>query len=283
MTTEGATREVATALRRLGSAPRTVELVTPSGTGKAGRPAFRVETLDGRTVKVRVLDSSEEARALVELRADLECAFAPVIGRNGRVLVEEWSDGTPLEVSETPSRLEEAGALLGRLHERALPTGHPRVQTTADRRRQACEDLAALVGAGQLATAEADALTAALKRLDPGITPAAVVHQDFCAENMLLDREGRLRVVDNEWVAVGCAGFDLGRTHDRWGLVATDWARFLDGYRSAGREPSDTVFWIVIAALWGARLRYERNPARLTASLVRLRQLAASLATTTVA
>ena len=38
----------------------------------------------------------------------------------------------------------------------------------------------------------------ALDRLDPGSAPAALIHRDFCAENMLIDREGRLRVIDND-------------------------------------------------------------------------------------
>jgi len=52
--------------------------------------------------------------------------------------------------------------------------------------------------------------------------------------------------------------------------------RFRRGYRSSvPAEPEAVGFWKIVAALLGARIRYERSPARLEASLALLRRFAA--------
>ena len=270
------TPEIAAALEHFAITARRVVLISPLRDRKGSRWSYRVEAEDGRIVKVRQLDSSERARRLLEMRAGLEAAFAPGLAHHGCVLLEEWIDGVPLSECDGEGRAEEAGALLGRLHARALDADTPATLSTSERRAGALSNLGILCDAGHLVPSEAAALRAAITRLDPGATRAVLMHLDFCAENMLIDACGQLRVIDNELLTVGPAGFDLGRTFDRWPMSDAAWVRFRRGYRSsAPAEPEAVGFWKIVAALLGARIRYERSPARLEASLALLRRFAA--------
>jgi hypothetical protein len=116
-------REIAAALERSRLRCRSVELVSPLGERKGIRFAYRADTEEGRTVKLRHFGVAEHARAHVELRTGLEEAFAPVLGRCGAVVLEEWVDGVALDELDAEARAEEAGAVLGRLHARPLAAG----------------------------------------------------------------------------------------------------------------------------------------------------------------
>jgi Ser/Thr protein kinase RdoA (MazF antagonist) len=138
------------------------------------------------------------------------------------------------------------------------------------------EDLAALVDARRVATDTAARLAAELEALDPGGSAPVLIHRDFCGENMVIDRAGCLRVIDNEWFAAGPAGFDLGRAYCRWPISQPAWERFLGGYRAlAPIEPSVLRFWQLAVAIWSARIRLTAGERRLTASLDVVRRLAA--------
>lgn len=236
--------EIAAALEHFAITPRRVVLISPLRDRKGSRLSYRVDAEDGRIVKVRQLDSGERARCLLELRAGLEAAFAPALAHHGCVLLEEWIDGAPLSESDAEGRAEEAGALLGRLHARALGVDTPTPLSTSERTSQAISNLEILCNAGQLTPREAAALRAEIARRDPGTTGAVLIHLDFCAENMLIDARGHLRVIDNELLTIAPAGFDLGRTFDRWPMSNPAWARFCRGYRSsAPAEPEAVGFW----------------------------------------
>jgi len=268
-------REIEEALGQLGVQPRRLVLISPLRRHKGRRCAYRVDAEDGRIVKARQFESCEEARRQRELRAGLEAAFAPVLAQHGCVLLEEWIDGVPLTERDPDSHADAGGALLGRLH--AQPLG-PDVPAAFDTRKWTA---AALSDLGVLATAEVlepqtvAALQAEIRRRDPGTARAALVHSDFCAENMLIDTRGQLRVIDTEQLAVAPAGFDLGRTFDRWPMSAAAWTRFRRGYQSSAPAAVEAIgFWKIVAALVGARVRHKRTPARLDAALVLLRRLA---------
>jgi Ser/Thr protein kinase RdoA (MazF antagonist) len=270
------TREIADALRGLRVGARRIELVSPLRERKGIRFAFRVDTDDDRTVKLRHFGTAAAARSHLELRADLEDAFAPAFALWGAVVFEEWIDGTELTDLDPEIRCHEAGALLGRLH--GVPLG-PGVAATCETRRSraaAESDLAILDRAACLSSAESAALRRLLERYDPGTARVALIHKDFCAENMLVDRSGRLRVIDNEQIEIAPADFDLGRTFHRWPMSEQGWARFVDGYRSsAPADPGAIGFWRIAATLVGARVFLERIPERLDASLALLRRFAA--------
>jgi hypothetical protein len=269
-------QEIEAALERFGITPRRVALISPLKERKGSRLSYRVDADDGRTIKARQLDTSDGARRLLALRAGLEEAFAPALAQYGCVLIEEWIEGLPLTELDAEARAEEGGVLLSRLHARALDPGAPSTFSTGKWSERAMSDLEILAGAGKLDAGEATALRAEIQRRAPEAARAVVVHLDFCAENMLIDARGQLRVIDNELLAIRPAGLDLGRTFDRWPMSDGAWGRFLRGYRSvAAAEPEAIGFWKIVAALTGARVRFERSPARLVATLALLRRFAA--------
>ncbi len=266
-------RDIAAALKQHGLRPRRVVLISPLQERKGRHFAYRVDTEDGCMVKVRHFGKPEEARRLLELRAGLEEAFAPALAQYGPVLIEQWLEGMPLSELDAEDRAEDAGALLGRLHAKPLGPDVPAIRSTRTWTEGAESDLEILARAGKLAPGEAASLRAEMLQRDPGVARAALIHQDFCAENMLIDTRGRLRVIDNEQLAIAPAGFDLGRTFHRWPMSDAAWMRFRRGYRSsAPAEPEAIGFWRIVAALVGARVFLERIPARLEASLALLRR-----------
>jgi Ser/Thr protein kinase RdoA (MazF antagonist) len=256
-----------------------LESLSPPGRGKkAGRRALRVETQDGRVLKVRIFESAEEAAALAALRARVEVGFLPAIERRGRLLLEAWIEGERLSPAQAEARAEELGSLLGRLHA-ARPSDAPARVSTRERRERAQADLAQLVSAGALRPEICEALRGEIARRDPGNAPAALVHLDFCPENLVVDAAGRLHVIDNEWLCVDAAGVDLGRTWSRWPLADVAWQAFLSGYRStAPAEPEALRFWLIAMAARGASIRLARPAETLAVPLARLGELASEAA-----
>jgi Phosphotransferase enzyme family len=269
-------RDVEAALDRFGLRPRRIELVSPLRERKGIRFAYRVEADDGRSIKLRHFGSPEDARRHFELRTGLEAAFAPALANDGSVVLEEWIEGEPPSEPEADARAEEAGALLGRLHARSLGPTIPAAVSTQKWIDGADSDLAILSGAGALGADEATRLRAELARRDPRSARTALIHLDFCAENMLIDAKGALRIIDNELLSINPAGLDLGRTFHRWPMAEAAWRRFLRGYHSAApRAPEAVGFWKISAALTGTRVFSQRMPQRLEGSLALLRRFAA--------
>lgn len=264
--------EVHAALVHLGLRATSVELVSPLGTRKGVRFAYRVETADGATVKARHLDTPAYADRVCALGRGLEPAFAPVIARHGSVVIEEWVDGTALvEVDPTPW-YEPAGALLGRLHRARPDAGTTSTRSWTEAARS---DLALLEDAGELSAREAAAIRARLDSTDPGTARLGLVHKDFCADNMVIDPTGALRVIDNELLAIEPIGFDLGRTFHLWPMDDVARSAFDRGYRSAGPPPSeDPDYWRTVATLLGGRVFLTRSRVRLDGTVHLLRRLA---------
>jgi hypothetical protein len=259
--------DLADALGQLGLRARSLVPISPPGDGKRGRCAYRAKLADGRTLKLRRLESAETAEQLVALRARLESAFAPVISRHGAVLIEEWIEGVPLSAAAAGPHLEAAGALLAR-HHLTDASGAPGVLETREWRALAEHQLESLAARGALAPGVVTSLRDELRRSDPGRAPAVLIHRDFCPENMLIDAAGNIRVFDNEWQALGPAGFDLGCTFSRWPMAEASQAAFAGAYRAAGgADPGPLSFWRIAAILWRARLR-ERRPPEWLASLL---------------
>jgi hypothetical protein len=132
-------------------------------------------------------------------------AFVYPIARSSRVLVEPWIEGAALGPREAEVRAEEAGALMGCLHAIPLPGAPARIDTRAWC-GLASEALGRLGSARTLAAPEVANLRALLSQDDPGSGCAALVHRDYCPENLLADRLGRLRVIDNEWFKIDAPG-----------------------------------------------------------------------------
>lgn len=270
------TPEIAQALARHGIRPVRIALVSPMRERKGRRLAYRVDAPDGTIVKLRQFESDDAARRVFDLRSGLADAFAPAIGVCGPVLLEEWIEGTPIDPVEGEARAGEAGELLGRLHARPVDARLPATIATARWRAGAESDLEVLLAAGRLGPAEGSRLCEELRAGDPAAERATLTHLDFCRENFLLDRRGRLRVIDNEQISIEPLGLDLGRTYERWPMSVSAWGEFLRGYRSvAPREPQAIGFWRVVAALVAARVLLQLDPGRLAPTLALLRRFGA--------
>jgi hypothetical protein len=83
----------------------------------------------------------------------------------------------------------------------------------------------------------------------------------------------RLYVIDNEWISLDAADFDLARTFTRWPMSEAAWARFIAAY---GMDPGPLDFWKIVSAVLSARARLRKAPDRLDAALDALRGLSAS-------
>jgi thiamine kinase-like enzyme len=248
------------------------------------RATYRIELRDGRTIKARLLENETTARSLSMVRRSLPDAFAPVIARHGRVLLEEWVHGEALDVEKlNPARLAEAGALLGDLHARARHDGQElhQVCDTAAHRDSAVQSLQRVAAAGALEHGMAEDLSRTIRRLDPGRARFGLAHLDFCGENMVIDTDGRLRVVDNERVGVDALSFDLARAWYRWALPAAAWASFQSAYaaRLPWNDPLEAMsFWRLRAVAGAAAVRLRHCPDRAETAVQSLRRLAVELA-----
>lgn len=265
-----ATREIEDALAHLGV--RQSRLMPISDPKKGTRFTFRVEQEGGPVIKVRLLESADAVRRLLELRTGLEESFAPAIGYYDRVLIEAWIDGEPLPHPD--ARVEEAGHLLGKLHAREVAATPAKV-STGQWRDRALANLEHFGASGTLDAAHIASLDTALRRHDPGTARMVLVHGDFCDENMIVDARQRLCVIDNEAFAIDAAGMDLGRTFSRWPMSESAWERFVCAYEiAADVEIGPLGFWQIALALWGLRIRFHfgRDP---SLPLARLRRLAA--------
>jgi len=155
------------------------------------------------------------------------------------------------------------------------------MRSTAPRRDDTERGLASIVAAGALDERAARTVQAAIARRDPGATLVGLVHTDLCGENIVIDRAGRLHVVDNERLSVDALGFDLGRTWCRWPLPPRQWELFRSTYASAARieEPLASFgFWSLVAVVKSAELRLRLDRGRAHVPLDRLRRMAAGLA-----
>lgn len=261
------------ALAHVGLRARRIEALSPPGPIKRGRATVRVDLEGGRTIKARLLESDDAAQRLHALCARLEPAFSRAIGHAGPVLLEEWIEGVPL--AEPDAWIETAAALLGRLHATPIAAAPARIASRRWR-DEGHGDLADLAAAGLLAPADQARLAAILDATDPGDAPLVLAHRDFCAENMIVDGAGALRVIDNEWLSPQPAGLDLARTACRWPMSAAGWRRFLGAYRAAAPvDPGPLAFWEVSALAWTARVRLRLGPERTTGALAQLLAVAA--------
>jgi thiamine kinase-like enzyme len=271
--------EILAALEHAGIRLRSFVRISNFHLTENGRSCYRIDHDQG-IVKARLLENEPTARQLAEFRRELPDDFAPIISQHGRVLIETWIDGDALPAIPEPRWLATAGALLGDLHARPA-LGHRmlhEVRSTADRHLAAQKRLRGLVANGALGKKEAVRLEQILKRYDPLQTTYGLVHLDFCGENMVIDRAGRLRVVDNERIGLNSLCLDFARTWYRWALPAPEWDTFRIAYTSRlpyPDPPESFHFWKVETITKSAELRLRAYPEKANEPLSYLKALAA--------
>ena len=249
------------------------------------RHAYCVTLADGRIVKARRTLSETRARAVCDALSALDDdRLARVLVCRGAVLIEEWVDGAPLSTAAAQhGHLQQAAALLARIHAVGVVAGVlvRAEQPTARRRTETEARLAALAAVGALPPVDTDVLTDALRRCDPGCAQAGLVHLDFAFENMVVDPRGRLRMIDNEAMAVDAFDYDLARSWYRNAMAPQDWGRFEDAYRRSdgpgARDRSAALFWQIAAVVEGTVTRLDVDPERAAIPLERLRDMAAAV------
>ena len=255
--------EVEDALAAEGMSDADVALISPLGARKGRRPTYRATSRD-RTIKLRLLDSSQVAGELERLSAGLDGAFVPIVGRHGRVTVEPWIDGEAL--TGKADEVERAAEVLGRLH--ATTAAASLAPAAASRWLAAADsDLRLLHHADLVGELLAARVGRQLDELRRTMTTTCVIHRDFCPENLLVTGDGDIRVIDNEWLALGPPAYDLGRTLHRWTLDDDSWRRFLAAYSAVAGEPPELERWTLAAALFAARVAHERAPQQLDRAL----------------
>lgn len=273
-------RDVAAALDFAGLRALTFREVSTIRSLPVRRTVYRIDLESGETIKARRLEDAGIARRLFEVRQDLPDAFVPAFMCHGPVLLERWVDGELLgNTTPADDHLREAGLLLAGLHATPTVAGQPvhRRESTAAWRDEAERAIGAIVDADVLDAAAAATLRRVLLRADPGLATVGLTHLDFCGENMVVDRTGRLRVFDNDRVGIGMLGFDLARTWYRWALEPQAWRCFRAVYvsRMSSAETLETLdFWRIVATAKSAALRLGADRTRVHVPLDRLRLIA---------
>jgi thiamine kinase-like enzyme len=271
--------EILAALEQAGICPRSFARISNLYSTSSERCTYRIEHERG-TVKVRRVEDEATARDLAAFISELPEGFTAVIARHGRVLIEDWIEGEALPDVPGPHHLAAAGALLAELHAK------PRLGDcylhdecpTAYHHRLAQERLRIVAEAGALKEEDVVRLERALERWDPVWAIYGLTHLDFCGENMVIDRTGKLRVVDNDRVRLDALGFDLARTWYRWARPAPEWEAFCLAYTSRLPFPSSLAalrFWKITAAAQSAELRLRAYPEKAGVPINCLRALAA--------
>jgi len=205
------------------------------GFAHSGTACF-VRDRAGRRYKLRACASAGRAREIERLLRVAPESFPRVLGRKGRwLLIEALGEHRALEREELLARLDVVGAMVAGLHEAARRAGLPgplaRLRAGVRARLRLARDLRLLARAGVIDGATRSALARKLRahRRRYGL-PVAVEMDDLHKANfMLRERDGDLRYVDEEGVAVRpllTSLASLVKTADR----EEHWQAFRAGY-----------------------------------------------------
>lgn len=248
---------------------------------QSDRASFRLRFADGRILKGCRFEFEGDVRRVAALLPLLDPRFFPrLVASRGAAALLEWADGEPLRAEQCQEGLmEELGALHARLHDVAPPTlaGEEGSGTAGwpGRLARYLDELVALASIDQATRDRARALawTGVPRRF-----PRGLVHKDFCRENMVVSRDGRVQVVDNETLAADCSDYDLARTWHRWPMESRQAEDYLRGYRrhrSVRTLERDFPFWAVAVLAESALFRLRRGIEAAALPLARLRALLA--------
>ncbi len=258
--------DIVSVLETVGLSPKAVEPITALPSLASRRATFRITLADGRLVKVRRMKGAAEARRFTStMRAVSHDRLPNILAASGRVVVEEWVNGTSLsKLPLSQHRLEQAADLLGSLHATTSLDGQRLLesQSTGAIRRRVERQLASVENKGAITRTERQQLLEMLDAFAPKRAIVGLTHNDLCAENLVEDGEGRLHAIDNENMKLSFLEFDIARTWYRWSLSEADWKSFLRRYEKWSAAPiaQSTTFWRIAAVAKSADLRAQRTP-----------------------
>lgn len=267
--------DILAALAGLGIEPVHAEPIAGLAEGQGPRATLRVTATDGRVVKARRLLTSSRARRLVAVVTLLSHDRLPrVLARVGPVTIEAWVDGTPLSMLPCDEgRLARAADLLADFHASALRAVTAR--STGPLLRRSESELRLLEDREEITPAERGDLVARLRRFAPDEAAFGIVHNDFCAENLVEDAGGRIHAIDNEHMGRGFLAFDMARARYRWPMSDESWQCFTGSYARRHRppDPRHVPFWQIAAISRSAWVRAIRRGVSAALPVRRLRTL----------
>jgi hypothetical protein len=252
--------EVREALHTLGVTPASITPLHGQKPFTHSARTFVVATPEGTRWKARIARSAQWAERAVMFAQRLADPAIPVpLGAVGRVMVEPWTEGTPL-VALTLNQADvlAAAELMARIHAFSGPDGAPSERPLTELHARLEDLIADLAGADVLAPTLRRRVGAALGDLPPS-APWGLTHCDLCDANLVQTPSGALVSIDNELLRLGHLDYDSGRTLYRWPLPG--WARstFLRGIYGP-HQPSAAVLsaWQVVAVIESLHLRHSR-------------------------
>jgi aminoglycoside phosphotransferase (APT) family kinase protein len=243
------------------------------------RGAYAVQLRDGLRVKARVLLDDATLERVQSLQAQLAgAALAQRLWQHGRLLVDAWVEGEPLQHDACRAEdIDAAAALLADIHRRGRAQPATDAASLAARRAEletltatARDRLLQLAADGVVSASLASRMTAALHEHSLQAASAAlqldtgILHGDLCAANLVREPNGRLVAVDNEALDRGFLDYDLGMTWYRWPLREPDAERFERVYaQHAQRQPRAGMFFRIVALTKGLWVRSQVDPSSL--------------------
>jgi hypothetical protein len=265
-------------LAKSGASPLT-DVAILSHPSRVGRGTFRLTFADGRVVKGRRCEHRWQAERIQELAAYLDPRHFPrVHRRDGCALLEEWVEGRPLAEIADDGVFERSGAILASLHSVGLPQDRrlaalSYIEASGARVIRGLTRLIRLNAITKAAGAAAREL--AMSRIPRDLVPA-LVHGDFCPDNMVVDASGRVRPIDNESVIVHVPEYDLARTWYRWPMSGPQRAAYEKGYGNSpavARFRTHFEFWAILVLVESALFRLRVGIGAPEIPLERLRSL----------
>jgi tRNA A-37 threonylcarbamoyl transferase component Bud32 len=225
--------------------------------GNLGKPVYRLAFSDGSQAKMRLVSSPMRATEIAQLSEFFsEGDSAKILAVSQDALLEEWIEGDQLaEGGITQDTAVEAGQILGRLHS-ATRLGEPRSAQAALWRIE--QNVRRLVSESFLASEDAEKLLNLVSEQAPTSCEYGISHRDLCGENLIIQKNGKLVLIDHESMRFGPLNQDVARTCHRWYLCGSNLRDFLSGYslhRKLQSFEKNFFFWISLVVttsiVWG--------------------------------